>query len=236
MNFCTACGTAKEAGSRYCTGCGAALAATGYDEPDPGPAAAQPRAGSAGRPVLVLTAVALIAGAGTVATWAALSHDTGNSTLPPPALSEPPPSAATTSTSPPTTPSPALSAEDDAQNQLTRQVSLDRPQVQAELAEAWVPQLSSKQWGLVVDGTTYHYTEILNDHLALRSAYDARLLWSGDWSSFGKDDFFVTVAPVPFPTPEATNAWCDTQSIEPENCLAKRLSTVTGPEGSTVSR
>lgn len=97
-------------------------------------------------------------------------------------------------------------------------------------------QLSSKQWGLVADGITYRYTDILNDHLALRSTHDARLVWSGDWTSFREGDFYVTVATVPFSTPAEANSWCDSQGIDPENCFAKRLSTVAGPEGSTVNR
>ncbi|MCA1704377.1 MAG: zinc ribbon domain-containing protein [Actinobacteria bacterium] len=260
MSYCTACGTAKEAGSQYCTGCGAPLTGTEDDESDrrhaPLPAASptwpdvsaqsryeidswpaeQPQSRSRGRLVLILATMALLVGAGGVAAWAALTHGTDSSALPAPSLTAPPASSAGTSTSQPTSPSSVISSEDTALNQLTRQASLDRPQVQRELAEAWVPQLSSKQWGLVVDGMTYRYTDILNDHLRLRSAYDARLVWSSDWSSFGKDNFYVTVAPVPFTTPAAANAWCDTQGIDPENCFAKRLSAVAGPEGSTVSR
>ena len=129
-----------------------------------------------------------------------------------------------------------VNSEDATLNQLTQQISLDRLQIQRELAEAWVPQLSSKQWGLVVDGMPYGYTEILNDHLALRSNYNARLVWSGDWSSFREGDFYVTVAAVPFSTPAEANAWCDRQAIDSENCFAKRLSTIAGPDGSTASR
>jgi len=37
-------------------------------------------------------------------------------------------------------------------------------------------------------------------------------------------------------TPEDANAWCDKQALEVDNCFAKRLSTITGPAGSTVNR
>ncbi|HEX2298901.1 MAG TPA: hypothetical protein VHH34_10355, partial [Pseudonocardiaceae bacterium] len=201
----------------------------------------QPPSRSRGRLVLILAVVALLVGAGGVTAWATLaprsaSSTLDDSTLPAPSPTGPPTSPAETSSSQPTAPSSAVGSEDSARNQLTQQISLDRPQVQRELAEQWVPQLSSKQLGLVVDGMTYHYTDILNDHLGLRSAYNARLVWSGDWSSFGKDDFYVTVASVPFSTPEAANAWCDGQGIDPENCFAKRLSAVSPPQGTMVSR
>ncbi|MGH4023150.1 MAG: hypothetical protein ACRDRV_01040 [Pseudonocardiaceae bacterium] len=198
--------------------------------------AEQPQSRSRVRLVVVLAAMVVLAGAGGFAAWAALTRGTDNSTLPVPSRTEPSTSSAAPSTSQPTAPSSAISSEDAALNQLTRQISLDRPQVQRELAETWLPQLSSKQVGLVADGITYRYIDILNDHLSLRSTYDARLVWSSDWSSFGKDNFYVTMAPVPFTTPAAANAWCDTQGIDPDHCFAKRLSAVAGPEGSTVSR
>ena len=99
-----------------------------------------------------------------------------------------------------------------------------------------MPQLSSKQLDFVVDGVSFGYADILGDHLSLRSAYDARLVWSSDWSSFREKDFYVTVAAVPFSTPEEANAWCDSQAIDADNCFAKRLSTIAGPDGSIVNR
>ena len=264
MSFCTTCGTAGDAGSQYCTGCGAQLTAPrdGRQDDEPGrhhpplpvaspawpdvhpqppldppswPASQEPPR-SLGRFVLILAAVVLLAGVGGVTAWAALAHRTGNSAPPAPLPPTAPAPPAESSANLPADPPSAVSPEDDALNRLTQQISLDRPQVQGELAEKWVPQLSSKQPGLVVDGMTYHYVDILNDHLGLRSSYDARLVWSGDWSSFRKDDFYVTVASASFSTPQEANAWCDTRAIDPENCFAKLLSAVAGPEGSTVSR
>ncbi|MGH3905240.1 MAG: hypothetical protein ACRDTE_13775 [Pseudonocardiaceae bacterium] len=241
MTYCTTCGTSRDAGSLFCTGCGKQISAE-LPAPSQGDAhdwpPGQPRTRSRARLVATLTTVALLLGAGGVTAWAALTNNGNDSSLPPsPSRTMPPEqSQAATSTSQPTSPPSGLNSEDTALNQLTRQISLDRPQVQRELTEAWVAQLSSKQWGLVVDGMTYRYTDILNDHLALRSAHDARLVWSGEWSSFREGDFYVTVAPVPFSTPAEANAWCDSQGIDPKNCFAKRLSTVAGPEGSTVNR
>ncbi|MGH3812399.1 MAG: hypothetical protein ACRDUV_08075 [Pseudonocardiaceae bacterium] len=183
--------------------------------------------------MVALTALALVLGGAGVVTWVTLTHRTDPPASPRP-LPTPPP--ADVSTGEATEPTPAVNSDGDALERLTRQLSLDRPQVHSELAERWVPQLSSKKLGLVTNSVSYGYPEILNDHLALRSSYSARLVWSGDWSTFGRGDFYVTVAPVSFNTPAEANAWCDRQAIDTDNCFAKRLSTVAGPTGSTVSR
>jgi len=83
----------------------------------------------------------------------------------------------------------SVNSEGAALDQLTWLIARDHPEVQRQLAENWVPQLSSKRPGLVVDSVPYGYPDILNDHLSLRATYDARLVWSGDWSSFKEGDF-----------------------------------------------
>lgn len=257
MTYCTNCGKLQEPAARFCTGCGRQGRGASSDavqkalpeslsgpnspedfpplqDTDDGSATGAPAHRSRGRFVITLAGLVVVLGAGGIA-WATLIHGTDP---PVPSRLAPPPARAETG-SPPTRstePSPTLSPTEAARQQLTRQTALDRPQVQSGLAEAWTAQLSSKRPGLVVDGRTYGYTEILNDHLALRSAHGARLVWSGDWSSFGAGDFYVTLAPVPFSTAAEANAWCDLQAIDADNCFAKRLSTVVGPEGSTVNR
>jgi hypothetical protein len=222
MTYCTRCGTPRESGSLFCTGCG--------EQVSP---ASSTRSRTRGRFVVALAAFALVLGAGGVVTWTTLTHRTGPP-APPSLLPTQPPAEIFTNRA--TDPPSGVNSEDAALDQLTRQISLDRPQVQSELAEKWVPQLSSKRLDLVADGISYHYTEILKDHLALRSTYNARLVWSGDWSTFNRGDFYVTVAPVPFSTPVEANAWCDRQALDSNNCFAKRLSAVAGPVGSTVNR
>lgn len=228
MTYCTSCSTPRESGSRFCTGCGEQVSSA---------SPARPRTRK--RSVIALTALALVLGGSGLVTWATLVHRTS-----PPASLNPQPTLNPQSTQPPaevftsriTDPSSGVNSGGTALDQLTRQISLDRPQVQSELAERWVPQLSSKRLGLEANGISYGYTEILNDHVALRSTYSARLVWSGDWSTFGRGDFYVTVAPVSFSTPAEANGWCDRQAIDSTNCFAKRLSTTAGTAGSTVSR
>lgn len=223
MIYCTDCGTPQEPGSRFCTGCGKQVSA------------AEPVTRPRDRLVAAVAVLTLLLGAGGVAAWATLTRDTETPIPSNPAAPPSRPQAAT-STSQVTTPLLSVDPQDAARDELTQQISLDRPQVQGELAEKWVPQLSSKRPGLVVDGITYNYTDIVHDHYSLRPTYRARLVWSGDWSSFREGNFYVTVAAAPFSTPEEANAWCDRQAIDSANCFAKRLSTSSGPDGSTVSR
>ena len=101
----------------------------------------------------------------------------------------------------------------------------------------WLPQLSSKRVGMMVDGWYYDDAAILADHLALRSSYgNVRLVWSGDWVTFSAPDFWVTLVAEPFASPEGANAWCDSHGIGREDCYAKRLSTTGSGDGNTRPR
>lgn len=123
----------------------------------------------------------------------------------------------------------------DALTTLEAQLDVDATSVEL-LAGMWVPQLASSRPGLVVDGVTFGYPEILDEHFGLRAQYGTLLVWSGDWSSFNASDFYVTVVAIPFTSSEGANAWCDAAGIDADHCFAKRLSRVNGPEGSTAHR
>lgn len=112
----------------------------------------------------------------------------------------------------------------------------DESDVQSLLGN-WVPQLSAKSEGLVVDGTTYDADAILADHHDLRERYpEARLLWSGDYPVFRFDNYFVTVLAVPFPGPDEVNQWCDAEGFPVDDCFAKRLSDTGSWEDAAVYR
>ena len=73
--------------------------------------------------------------------------------------------------------------------------------VNAQLADHWVPQLSSKRPGTVdpeTPGVVWHNQLTLQEHLRLRQQYNAKFIWSGDWPSanFAAPEYWVTVAPV----------------------------------------
>lgn len=121
-------------------------------------------------------------------------------------------------------------------SELDRQVAVDRPTAEA-LVGHWIPQLSAKRPGLVVNGTTFDLMGVLRDFRALQARYpEVLLLYSGDYSSFRGDDFWITVMPLPQPDGETANAWCDSQGIGLEDCYAKLISHTQGYEESTLLR
>ncbi|MFI6165469.1 hypothetical protein ACIBCN_01665 [Nocardia sp. NPDC051052] len=110
----------------------------------------------------------------------------------------------------------------------------DRSTVLPDLADRWVPQLSSKRFGLVAEGVTWHHAEILREHLLLRQQYpNIRLLWSGAWSTFNSPDFWITIAGTAYQTPEGAIQWCADHGFDRDHCYAKLISTTHPIEGST---
>ncbi len=61
--------------------------------------------------------------------------------------------------------------------------------MKTQLADEWVPQISSKRPGIVDDGVLWNNARTLKEFLDNREKYDAKLLWSGDWSTFSAPDF-----------------------------------------------
>jgi len=118
---------------------------------------------------------------------------------------------------------------------LSELAAADRPYITSNLADRWVPQLSSKRLGLVTDGITYANADILRNHLELRQRYQgARLVLSNDWSTFSGPDWWVTVAGSPSDDAGPAIGWCNAQRIDSWNCLAKMISARRGPDGTTV--
>ena len=120
-----------------------------------------------------------------------------------------------TGTPPPRIPTPATETPEDPESaslaQLRRIANHDHPFVTGSLADRWVPQISSKRLGIVAEGTVWNNAKILSEHLQLRAQFpEARLLWSGDWSTFDADarDFWVTIAGDTFPDAAGALAWC----------------------------
>jgi hypothetical protein len=105
------------------------------------------------------------------------------------------------------------------------------------LSNAWVPQISSKRLGLIAVGKTWTNAEILREHLDLRQRFPAaRLVWSGQWSTFSAPDFWVTVVGPAHAYPEGANQWCEDEDFGPDDCFAKFISTFFGPSGTTRYR
>jgi serine/threonine-protein kinase len=130
----------------------------------------------------------------------------------------------------------AASTAADPQGPLRALAAADSP-VTEGLVGSWVPQLSSKRPGLVVDGQAYDAAAILAEHQALQSRYpDARLVWSGDFANYRGRDFWITLVGERMATAAAANAWCDAQRLDGDHCYAVRLTHSGGPAGNSVMR
>lgn len=109
--------------------------------------------------------------------------------------------------------------------------------MRGSMSNRWVPQVSSKRVGLVADGKTWTNADILGDHLALRQRFGgARLVRSGQWTTFSDPDFWVTVVGPPRLTAEDANRWCDSNGFGVDDCFAQFVSALVGVEGTTVYR
>ncbi len=129
----------------------------------------------------------------------------------------------------------ATSVPQDPAQQLRQIANEDRPYVSAQLADHWVPQLSSKRPGVVDSGKVWDNAMTLQEHQQLRQQYaNVRLLWSGDWSTFSASDFWVTVVGITFQSPAGALAWCKSAGFDRDHCIAKIVSTTRPVEGSTA--
>ena len=145
--------------------------------------------------------------------------------------SPPKPSATRTVTVTPT-----VDVEQVSLSRLQAMARDDRAFVSNVLADRWIPQISSKRVGLVAKGITWDNQAILDEHLRLRSVYpDARLLWSGDWSTYDGPNFWVTVVGLWSVSgdPYDVLRWCTEQGFDRDNCIAKIVSTTHPIAGST---
>ena len=104
----------------------------------------------------------------------------------------------------------------------------------SQLADLWVPQLSSKRPGVVDQGLVWNNALTLQEHLQLRQQYGAKLVWSGDWSTFNGSDWWVTIVPLTFRSSDGALQWCTSQGIDRNHCFAKLVSTTHAISGSTA--
>ena len=95
--------------------------------------------------------------------------------------------------------------------------------------------MSSKRPGVVDDGVVWDNARTLQEFLGFRQQYNAKLLWSGDWSTFNAPNFWVTVVPVTFSTSDGALQWCKAQGFDSWHCLAKLVSTTHPIAGSTAT-
>ncbi|BBY19864.1 serine/threonine-protein kinase [Mycobacterium stomatepiae] len=129
----------------------------------------------------------------------------------------------------------ATSASKEPAQQLRQIANDDHSSVYTNLADRWVPQLSSKRPGVVDNGVVWDNAMTLQEHLQLRQHYPGvKLLWSGDWSTFSGPDFWVTVAGITFQDSAGALTWCRSQGFDRDHCAAKIISTTHAVAGSTA--
>lgn len=243
---CTSCATPWRPGSCSCPACGAPGPSAADTAPlaIPGPRWAGPPVSAqpapaplapprSSRALIVLVCVLAVTAAGLAGylvagqPWSAAA---GPDVAPAPAAA----AAPAGSSAVPADPTVELSADPSAA--LRAQQRGDAGAVEG-LVGTWVPQLSAKKAGMTVDGRTYDAAAVLADHQQLRRSHpDAVLVWSGDWSSFRGQDFWITVVNRPFPSAATANAWCARTGIGSDDCYAKRLSRSGGYAENTALR
>jgi serine/threonine-protein kinase len=105
-----------------------------------------------------------------------------------------------------------------------------------QVADQWIPQLSSKHgtqpWTYdSEDRITYTPQAILQEHQRLRAQYGAKLTWSGAWTTFDAQDYWVTVVPQTFSNAADALSWCTRSGLDNDHCSAQILSTTRGSNG-----
>lgn len=131
-----------------------------------------------------------------------------------------------------TTPSATTPADPAEALEALRQESLD--EARSQLSGGWVTQLSSKNVGLEAEGQTWDEAAILEDFENYKSRYpNAILLWSGDWSTYEGNNFWVVVLGESYSDPEEALGVCRSDGLDRNSCAAKWLSETDPPENST---
>lgn len=227
MGTCHQCGLPVGPGARFCTGCGAAVSVS----------TPPTHAGVIGALSATLT---VLAGVAAFVVFAKPGVIAGTPMADPdfrPAVNIPAPSSSDEPVTIPTPEdTPTAEPVDSALAELQLIRDADRP-IAESLVGQWVPQLSAKRPGMVVDGVTYDYVEILRDYRATQARYpDALLLFSGEYTSFKYGDFWITIEPLPYYDGPSANTWCDEQGIPFDDCYAKMISHTVGYEGATKLR
>ena len=232
MTRCPSCGYKQRDKGRFCRRCGVRIDA-------PQPVAVPPKQQfSQGRRMTigaVLAGVAVLAVAFVVFVVPRLGNAAAQNTVIPTTPTATSTTAPTTTTEEPTTTTTTVTTT-VSESDLEQLVAADRTTAES-LVGQWVPQISSKNVGLTVNGVTYGYPEIMADYKALQVKYPpAIMVKSDDYTNFSGPGFWVTIIPTPYSTPDAANAWCDSAGFGVKDCYASRLMHTGGPDGNSKVR
>jgi serine/threonine-protein kinase len=199
----------------------------------PPPISAAPLSTTNMWPVAILAGAVVIAVVVAVVLVAALRHTNTNYSA----------TTAQTNTStypagasePASTSAPPVDPETAAFQQLQELKNEDASAI-AQVVGSWVPQLSSKHgtqpWTYdSEDGTTYNSEVTLQEHRKLRQQYGAKLVWSGDWTTWDHPDYWVTVVPQAYSNVSGALSWCSGHGLDKDHCSAQIISKTLGPNG-----
>ena len=144
-------------------------------------------------------------------------------------------STPTITDTPDSTPTATDTPAPDPVQQLQAFKERDAPAI-AQVVGQWIPQLSSKHgtepWTYdPEDNVTYEPAQILQEHQQLRQQYGAKLLWSGDWTTYDQPDYWVTVVPTTYSDSDGVLNWCRSVNRDPDHCSAQIVSKTLGPAG-----
>jgi len=265
VSTCARCGSALTPGAQFCRACGAPLveggppaASSSGPRPDwrppaqvlpaptaygsaPPPRTPRPARRGGPRPALVAGAVLAVLTVAGAATGVILRSADRPAAPAVPTFAPAPPSlripASISAPVPvPAQPSAAPSTAAAPEDELRRQLDTNSDTVES-LVGKWVPQLSSKREGDVVNGTRYDPAAVLADFRGWQERVPSSVLTRSErFTSFRTKDYWVTLAAEPFDSADDANAWCDDEGFEPDDCFAKRLSHTEGPSGNTRPR
>lgn len=109
-----------------------------------------------------------------------------------------------------------------AQLALRWQVSNDESTA-AHFYSTYTTQLSSKYYGIEVEGKTWDYNDIYTQFLEKRAKHpNSLLVWSGDWPTYQATDttyFYVILSGESFSTIDDAKSWCTSSGYTTEDCL-----------------
>ncbi|MCV7088773.1 hypothetical protein [Mycobacterium interjectum] len=136
---------------------------------------------------------------------------------------------------PASTSAPPVDPEAAAYQQLVDLKNQDASAID-QVSGSWIPQLSSKHgtqpWTYdSEDGMTYDSVLTLQEHQRLRQQYGAKLVWSGDWTTWDHPDYWVTVVPQGYSTVGGALSWCGGHGLDKDHCSAQIVSKTLSPNG-----
>lgn len=118
-------------------------------------------------------------------------------------------------------------AERYAQLALTNQLDHDRSDA-SDFYDHYTTQLSSKKYGMQVDGKTWKYSDIYEQFLNIKQKHpNALLIWASDYSNYTKNgnpsDYYVILSGESFSSEDDAQSWCSTNGYSSDDCMAVDL-------------